>query len=78
MCSATAPRPGPAVWLYGLKGPREFNAPTIDLAQQLNIEVIAGYCPYMFFPKTQFFHRLHGGLMTVMGMYPRRHEHPVG
>ncbi len=66
------------VWLYGLKGPREFDASIIDLVQQLNIEVIAGYCPYMFFPKTQFFHRLHGGFMKVMGTYPGRHEHHIG
>lgn len=65
------------VWLYGLQGPKEFDASTSDLCQQLNMEMIAGYCPYMFFPKTQLFHRMHGAVMKIMGTYPQRPKQHV-
>ncbi|MDH3251765.1 MAG: CoA-binding protein [Ignavibacteria bacterium] len=65
------------VWLYGLRGPKEFGSPTSDHCDELNIEMIAGYCPYMFFPKTQFFHTMHGVVMKIMGSYPQRPKHHV-
>lgn len=59
------------VWLYGVTGPKEISPRAIELAESSGIEVIAGYCPYMFLPKAAFFHRIHGGVARVFGMYPR-------
>jgi predicted CoA-binding protein len=33
--------------------------------------VIAGYCPYMFLPNAAWVHRLHGGLLKLVGQFPK-------
>ena len=34
------------------------------------LAVIKGYCPFMFLPKSAFFHRVHRFFMKVAGSYP--------
>jgi uncharacterized protein len=58
------------VWLYGVRGPKEISQQTIELCQRSGIELIAGYCPYMFLPKAAFYHRMHGAIARIFGMYP--------
>ncbi len=42
-----------------------------EAARQEGKTVIAGYCPYMFLPQTEFIHRLHGGILKIFGKYPK-------
>lgn len=58
------------VWLYGIRGPKEISQQAIELCKSSGIELIAGYCPYMFLPKAAFFHRMHGAFARLFGMYP--------
>jgi hypothetical protein len=37
----------------------------------LGIRVIAGECPFMFFPNTPWFHRVHAAWRTLTGTMPR-------
>lgn len=58
------------VWLYGVSGPKEISRQALEFCEATGIDVIAGYCPYMFLPKAAFFHRMHGGFARVFGTYP--------
>ncbi len=58
------------VWLHRGGGTGAVSQEAIDFCRQKGIRVVAGYCPYMFLPRTPFFHRLHGFLMKLTGRYP--------
>lgn len=58
------------VWLYGISGDKEISRPAKDFCASNGIDLIAGYCPYMVLPKAAFFHRVHGAIARVIGMYP--------
>jgi len=58
------------VWLYGIAGPKEISREAIEFSATNGIDLIAGYCPYMVLPKAAFFHRMHGAIARVIGMYP--------
>jgi uncharacterized protein len=60
-----------SVWIYGMAGPAKIHRQAIRFCREREIALIAGYCPYMFLPKTAFFHRFHGMLNRVVGKYPR-------
>jgi predicted CoA-binding protein len=58
------------VWLYRAVGKGAIHQDAVALCREKGIDLIAGYCPFMFFPKPQFFHRLHGFFMKLAGTYP--------
>ena len=58
------------VWLYGVAGPKEISRQASEFCESSGIDLIAGYCPYMFLPKSAFFHRMHGTVARFFGMYP--------
>lgn len=58
------------VWLYRAAGPGTVNDAALAFCEEHAMSVVAGYCPYMFFPKTPFFHRFHGFCLKVFGKYP--------
>lgn len=58
------------VWFYGVNGPGDVSASALEFCETNNISVIPGYCPFMFFERTGFIHRLHGGIMKLMGTHP--------
>jgi predicted CoA-binding protein len=58
------------VWMYRAGGPAAVSSETIEFCKQNKIRLVAGYCPYMFFPGTQFIHRLHGLFLKLTGGYP--------
>lgn len=66
-CSEAAIR---LVWLYGIAGPKEISREALEFSASREIDLIAGYCPYMVLPKAAFFHRIHGAFARVIGMYP--------
>ncbi len=59
------------VWLYGISGPKDIPAQTLRLCNDLGLNVIAGYCPFMVMPSTSWFHQLHGTVWKILGKYPK-------
>lgn len=58
------------VWLYGIAGKGAASPPVVEQCRKNGIAVVPGFCPYMFLPKTQWFHRLHGAFLKIAGLYP--------
>lgn len=59
------------VWLHNHIAAGVQNTRAIYQAEQHGIRLITGFCPFMFLPKTAFFHRLHGWILKMMGAYPK-------
>lgn len=59
------------VWLYRATGSGAVSRKAVEFCEARDINVIAGGCPFMFWPDSNFFHRLHGFLAKLMGSYPR-------
>lgn len=58
------------VWLYRAVGQGAVSKASIQYCKANGIRVIPGYCPFMFWPDTAFFHRLHSGLLKIFGRMP--------
>ncbi|HEV2495239.1 MAG TPA: CoA-binding protein [Terriglobia bacterium] len=58
------------VWLHRGVGTGAVSQAAVDFCQQRGMHLVAGFCPYMFLPETEFFHRLHGVFMRLTGGYP--------
>lgn len=48
------------VWVWGVSGPKRVDPKVMELCREHGVELVPGYCPYMFLPKAAWFHRLHG------------------
>ena len=59
------------VWIYGISGVGSVSPSALRICEENGIKVVTGYCPYMFFHETQFFHRLHGFALKLTGRYPK-------
>lgn len=59
------------VWLYKAVGGGAVSPEAVEACDQLGVRVIAGECPFMFFPNTAWFHRIHAGWRTLTGTMPR-------
>jgi predicted CoA-binding protein len=59
------------VWMYRGGGTGAVSKTAVEFCGQHGISVIAGECPFMFFPNSGFPHQLHGFIRRVMGSYPR-------
>lgn len=59
------------VWLYGVSGEKDVSPAAVSYCRTHGIGLIAGYCPLMFLPGAPFFHRFHGSIWKVIGLYPR-------
>lgn len=59
------------VWFYGVSDRSSENAAAIAYCQEHGMAVIPGYCPYMFQPRSPFFHKIHGFVARVTGQCPR-------
>src|SRR5690349_2919751 len=46
------------------------SADAVSYASEHGMEVVAEYCPLMFLPGIQWFHRLHGWLVQIGGQNP--------
>jgi predicted CoA-binding protein len=58
------------VWLYLALGKGAIHDDAVALCRDKGVDLIEGYCPFMFFPQTQFFHRMHGFFLKLAGRYP--------
>ena len=61
------------VWMHrGMGGGRGAVSQTaVEYCESHGIDVVAGYCPYMFLPGTPFFHGLHAAAKKLTGSYPK-------
>ena len=58
------------VWMHRATGQGAVNPEAVALCREKGIEVIEGYCPFMFLPRAAFCHRAHAFLMKLVGSYP--------
>jgi len=58
------------VWIFGISGPKSIGRQSVELCKELGLAVIPGYCPYMFIPGADWFHRFHAGFLKIVGRYP--------
>ncbi len=59
------------VWLYRAVGKGAVSREALEFCKENDINVIPGYCPFMFFPNTGFIHRFHRFFMKIKGSYPQ-------
>lgn len=60
----------PRVWMYCAIGHGAVDPVAAERCRKAGIDVIEGYCPYMFLEDTPWIHRIHGGLLKFLGSYP--------
>jgi predicted CoA-binding protein len=58
------------VWVYGIAGEKEVDPTIIPYCKEHGIQIVPGYCPFMFLSDTAFFHRLHGWAWKILKLYP--------
>jgi uncharacterized protein len=59
------------IWMYSAGVGGAISRPAVEFCDQHGIAVVRGECPFMFFPKTGFPHRVHGLFRKLTGAYPR-------
>ena len=58
------------VWLHRGEGIGAVSPTAVQLCAEHDMDVVAGFCPFMFLPESAFFHRFHGFMKKVTGSYP--------
>ncbi len=61
----------PRVWMYRAVGAGAVSQEAVEFCEAHGIAVIPGWCPFMFFHETPFFHRAHGFVLKLFGGYPK-------
>jgi hypothetical protein len=59
------------IWLHRHVAGGVSDAAAISRAEEKGVNLITGYCMFMFLPKAPLFHRLHGVLLKIIGRYPK-------
>ncbi len=62
------------IWMYRAGGQGAVNKQAVQFCHEKGMHLVEGHCPYMFLPRTPFFHRIHGLIMKLVGTYPKRAE----
>ena len=58
------------VWMYRAGGSGAVSPEAVEFCRAKGIRVVAGECPFMFFPDAGLIHRLHGCIRRLTGRYP--------
>jgi len=58
------------IWMQRGEGIGSVSDDAVNFCQQNSINVVAGQCPFMFLPKTPFFHRIHAFVKKMSHTYP--------
>jgi predicted CoA-binding protein len=58
------------VWLHRGEGIGAVGPKALALCTEYHLDVVAGFCPFMFMPDSAFFHRAHGFVKKITGSYP--------
>ena len=59
------------IWMHRGLGGGSVSSEALEYCEAHGMDVVAGFCPYMFLPGTPFFHGLHAFGKKVTGSYPR-------
>jgi len=59
------------VWIHDHPGKGVTDPGVLEACREAGIEPIAGYCPLMFMPGTGLPHRIHRGILGLLGRLPR-------
>ena len=59
------------VWMYSAGQGGALSLPAVVFCREHGIDVVAGECPYMFFPKNGF-HKIHGWVRKISGSWPKQ------
>jgi predicted CoA-binding protein len=60
-----------SVWMYRAVGAGAVNRDAVAFCESNHIDVVAGECPFMFFPNTGIVHRAHACIRKLTGRYPQ-------
>ena len=59
------------VWLHRSVAQGSVTPEAVEACDRHEIAVVAGECPFMFLPKTAWFHALHKGFRALTGSLPK-------
>jgi hypothetical protein len=59
------------VWMHRGMGRGSVSASAVQFCESNGMDVVEGFCPYMFLPATPLFHGLHAFGKKLTGSYPR-------
>ena len=59
------------VWLHRHVAGGVSDTGAVCRAGEKGVNLITGYCMFMFLPKAPLFHKFHGGLLKIIGRYPK-------
>jgi predicted CoA-binding protein len=59
------------VWLHRHVAGGVSDTRAVCRAEERGVNLITGYCMFMFLPKAPLFHKFHGGLLKIIGKYPK-------
>lgn len=59
------------VWMQSGVGKGSVSKEAVTYCEENDMEVISGYCPFMFFPDTGFIHKIHAFLLKLLRSYPK-------
>jgi predicted CoA-binding protein len=58
------------IWMHRGGGQGAVSKEAADFCREKGMRLVEGYCPFMFLPRTQLFHSLHGFILKLVGRYP--------
>lgn len=58
------------IWLYRAMGTGAVSGGAVEFCRAHQMEVVAGECPFMFFPRPVFPHRVHRFCRRILGRLP--------
>ena len=59
------------VWLHRHVAGGVSDTRAIFRAEERGLNLITGFCMFMFLAQSPFIHKLHGGVMKLIGIYPK-------
>ncbi|MFB3895952.1 MAG: CoA-binding protein [bacterium] len=59
------------IWLHRHVAGGVSDTRAIYRAEERGLNLITGFCMFMFLPNSNWFHKMHGGIMKLIGIYPK-------
>ena len=59
------------IWLHRHVAGGASDTRAIFRAEEKGLGLITGFCMFMFLPRSPWIHKFHGGIMKLVGIYPR-------
>lgn len=59
------------IWLHRHVAGGVSDTRAIYRAEEKGLNLITGFCMFMFLPNSNWFHKFHGGIMKLIGIYPK-------